>query len=196
MQKFPNDPQVAFEAAFRNDSSPEDRRQWLDALKRSDADNSFGNYLSALDFFKSGQTDQAIQELVAASAKTQFRDYTMARIQDDYEAYLSAGYPVPDAETISSRGLLLPQLSQVKATRVGHALLWLVRIETQAIQLPRKPCPCCKWPRSLGQRYGNTFAGETEVSLLVGIFVERAALNAMGDPTLALMLTVKQFRNG
>jgi RNA polymerase sigma factor (sigma-70 family) len=179
MQKFPNDPQVAFEAAFRNDSSPEDRRQWLDALKRSDADNSFGNYLSALDFFKSGQTDQAIQELVAASAKTQFRDYTMARIQDDYEAYLSAGYPVPDAEAISSRGLLLPQLSQVK--ELGLDMIALAGSYRDSGD-PTSAQTVLQMAASLGQRYGNTVAGETEVSRLVGMFVERAALNAMGDP--------------
>lgn len=31
----------------------------------------------------------------------------------------------------------------------------------------------------LGQRYGNTVAGETEVCRRVGMFVERSALNAM-----------------
>ena len=34
---------------------------------------------------------------------------------------------------------------------------------------------------TLGQRYGNTVVGETEVSRLVGMFIERAALSAM-DP--------------
>src|SRR6185437_16636821 len=28
MQKYPDDPQVAFEAAFKKDASPEQRRQW------------------------------------------------------------------------------------------------------------------------------------------------------------------------
>jgi predicted transglutaminase-like cysteine proteinase len=35
---------------------------------------------------------------------------------------------------------------------------------------------------NLGQRYGNTVTGETEVSRLVGMFIERTALNAM-DPS-------------
>jgi hypothetical protein len=35
---------------------------------------------------------------------------------------------------------------------------------------------------NLGERYGNTVTGETEVSRLVGMFIERSALNAM-DPT-------------
>jgi RNA polymerase sigma factor (sigma-70 family) len=32
MQKYPDEPQVAFEAAFKKDGTPEDRRHWLDAF--------------------------------------------------------------------------------------------------------------------------------------------------------------------
>ena len=55
MQKFPNDPQVAFEAAFKKEGSPEARLQWLEAFKKSDPENSLPHYLSALDYFKAGQ---------------------------------------------------------------------------------------------------------------------------------------------
>src|SRR6185312_680225 len=82
MRNFPNDPQVAFEAAARTNATPEDRRQWLDSLKKSDPDNALANYLSALDYFKIGQTDQAVKEFMAASGK-QFEDYTSQRYQDD-----------------------------------------------------------------------------------------------------------------
>ena len=34
-QKYPNDPQVAFEAAMAGDASPENRHAWLDALKQA-----------------------------------------------------------------------------------------------------------------------------------------------------------------
>src|SRR5207245_11382376 len=114
MQKYPDDPQVAFEAAFKKDSSPEQRRQWIEAFKRSAAENALPNYLSALDYFKAGQADQAVQELIAASGKKQFQDYTLDRMQDDEEAYLEAGYPMAEAKTIPARQLLLPQLRQIK----------------------------------------------------------------------------------
>src|SRR5262249_4191257 len=74
VQKFPNDPQVGFEAAIRNDASPQERRQGLDALKQGAPENSLANYLSALDYFKTGQTNEALQELTAASSKQQFSD--------------------------------------------------------------------------------------------------------------------------
>src|SRR6266481_2470314 len=72
MQKYPNDPQVAFEAAFKPDATAEERHQWLKALKNSDPGNALPNYLSALGYFKAGQTDQAVQELIAASGKQPF----------------------------------------------------------------------------------------------------------------------------
>ena len=179
MQKYPNDPQVDFEAAFRSDAPAGDRHQWLEAFKKSAPENALPNYLSALDYFKAGQPDQAVQELNAASSKQPFQDYTMDRIQDDYEAYLSASYPVAAAETVSARGLFLPQLAQVK--ELGLDMIDLANsYRSSGDQASAQAM--LQMAANLGQRYGNTIAGETEVSRLVGMLVERSALNAM-DPT-------------
>src|SRR6185436_5872129 len=113
-RQFPNEPQVAFEAAFQKDVSPEQRHLWLESLKNSDPGNSLPNYLSALDYFQAGQSDQAVQELIAASGKQHFQDYTRERMQDDEEAYLAAGYSAAESKTIPGSQLLLPQLKQVK----------------------------------------------------------------------------------
>src|SRR5437867_7867779 len=177
MGQYPNDPQVAFEAAFKKGASTEERHQWLEALKRSDPGNSLPNYLSALDYFKSGQTDQAVQELVAASGKQQFQDFTLDRMQDDEEAYLAAGHSVAEAKTIPGMQLLLPQLQQVKD--LGLSLVDLARSYRQTGD-EMSAQAALQIAANLGQRYSNT-PGETEISLLVGMAVERIALNAM-DP--------------
>jgi RNA polymerase sigma factor (sigma-70 family) len=178
MQKYPNDPQVDFEAAFRSDAPAGERRPWLEAFKKAAPENALPNYLSALDYFKAGQPDQAVQELNAASAKHLFQDYTMDRIQDNYEAYLSAGYPTPAADVISSRGLLLPQLAQLK--ELGLDVIELANsYQNSGDQASARTV--LQMAANLGQRYGNTIVGETEVSRLVGMFVERSALAAM-DP--------------
>ena len=177
MRKFPNDPQVAFEAAFKKDASSEERHQWLEALKKSDPGNSLPNYLSALDHFKSGQTDQAVQELIAASGKQQFQDYTLDRMQDDEEAYLAAGYSAAEAKTIPGSQLLLPQLKQVKD--VGLSLVDLAKSYRQ-VGDETSAQAALQMAANLGQRYKST-PGETEVSWLVGMAVEGIALNAM-DP--------------
>jgi hypothetical protein len=48
-EKYPNDPVVAFMASSKSDT-PEERRQWLDTLKRIAPDNALGDYLSANDY--------------------------------------------------------------------------------------------------------------------------------------------------
>ncbi len=58
-----------------------------------------------------------MQELTAASGK-QLDDYTLERVQDDEEAYLSAGYSQAEAETIASQSLMIPQDSQVKQLKM------------------------------------------------------------------------------
>jgi len=175
MRKFPNDPQVAFEAAFKKDASSEERHQWLEALKKSDPENSLPDYLSALDYFKAGQTDQAVRELISASGKKQFHDYTLDRVQDDEEAYLAAGYSAAEAKTIPSSQLLLPQLQQLKS--LGLTLADLAKSYQQSGDEASAQA-ALQMAANLGQRYKST-PGETEVSWLVGMAVEGIALNAM-----------------
>jgi len=178
MQKYPNDPQVAFEAAFKEDVAPEEKRKWLDAFKHSAPDNALANYLSARDYLKSGQTDRAVQELIAASGKPQFQDYTQERIQDDEEAYLSADYSVAEAKAVSSMQLLLPQLAEVKQLALG--IVELANSYRQAGDETSAQA-ALQMAANMGARYGNPSAGEAEVSQLVGIAVERRALSEM-DP--------------
>jgi hypothetical protein len=108
MQKYPDDPQVAFEAALRKDASPEETRQWLDSLKKSAPDNPLANYLSAFNYFNMGQPDLAVQELVAASGKSRFQDYSVDRLIADEEAYRSAGYPEAETRLGATLALALP----------------------------------------------------------------------------------------
>src|SRR5439155_19101495 len=170
MQKYPNDPQVDFEAAIRKDASPAERRQWLDLFKQSAPDNALPNYLSALDHFKAGQSDQAVQDLVAASGKQQFQDYSLDRVQDDEEAYRSAGYPVAQAKVVASSHLLLPHLAQMRDR--GLNMPRLAASYRQAGDQASADA-ALQMAVNLGQRYANGSAGETLISQLVGINVER-----------------------
>jgi RNA polymerase sigma factor (sigma-70 family) len=176
MQKFPGDPQVAFEAAFKKDVSPDDRRQWLDALKLSAPQNALADYLSAADHFKAGRTDQAVQDLIAASGKSQFQDYTLERVQDDEEAYRAAGYSVAEAKAIPAAQLLLPQLAQMK--ELSQNLNELAKSYRQAGDESSAQA-ILQMAASLGQRYSIVSPGEPEISQLVGIAMERIALHGM-----------------
>jgi RNA polymerase sigma factor (sigma-70 family) len=178
MRIFPNDPQVGFEAAIRKDVPPAERRQWLDTFKQSAPENALANYLSALDHFKTGQTDQAVQELIAASGKPQFQDYSLDRVQADEEAYRAAGYPVADAKIVATSHLVLPQLAQVRD--LGGKILDLANSYQQAGDEASRQA-ALQMAVNLGRRYGDASAGEMLIAQLVGINVERMALGAM-DP--------------
>lgn len=75
-ENFPNHPQVDL-AVLARDEFPADRRKWLDLFKTSSPSNSLANYLSAEDYFKNGNTDAAVQELLAATGKTQFENFAV-----------------------------------------------------------------------------------------------------------------------
>jgi len=114
IDKYPSDPQVAFAAVFKKDLSPEDRRFWLDSFKKYSPDNALANYLSAREYFKSGQSDRAVQELTAAAGKRQFQDYFVDSAQSEEDAWSAAGYSVAEAKIFSSWSLLYPQLGELQ----------------------------------------------------------------------------------
>jgi hypothetical protein len=176
MQKFPNDPQVAFEAAFRKDAPPEERRRWLDTLKQSALENPLGDYLSACDYFKAGQTDKAIEDLVQASGKRQLQDFSADRIQNDEEAYRAAGYTVAEAKSVAASQLLLPHLIQLRD--LGRSITDLAGSYQQAGDESSRQA-ALQIAIGLGQRYGEGVPGEPLISQLVGIAIERTALGKM-----------------
>jgi hypothetical protein len=176
MRVYPNDPQVAYEAVFKKDLSPQERRQWLNAFEQAAPDNPLANYLSARDYFNSGHTDQAVRELMAAAGKQQFQDYTLDRMQDNEEAYLAAGYSAAEAKLIGSTEVMLPQLSQLK--ELGLQMVELAKGYRQAGDETSAQA-VLDMAVSLGKSYdGGSVAA---ISHLVGLVIERNALSAM-DP--------------
>ena len=175
MKNYPTDPQVAFEAVFKKDLSPEQRRQWLNTFEQVAPDNALANYLSAREYFKAGQTDQAVQELVAASGKQQFQDYTLDRRQEDEEAYLAAGYATGAAKMIASGQVELPQLSELK--QLGLQMVELSQSYRRAGD-ENSAQAVLGMAVKLGQGYGP---GDCAISHLVGLAIERNALGAL-DP--------------
>jgi RNA polymerase sigma factor (sigma-70 family) len=175
MEQYPNDPQVAFEAAFDKDLSPEQLRQWLNTFEQSAPDNALANYLSAFNCFKTGQIDQGVQELTAASGK-QLDDYTLDRMQDDEEAYLSAGYSAAEAERIADSWLMLSQLSQVK--QLGRDLIALANAYSQSGD-QNSAQATLQMAMNLGQTVAGQSSSAALLGKLVGLSIETLALNAM-----------------
>ena len=175
MQKFPDDPQVAFAAIYQKDSSPEERRQWLETFKKSSPENALANYLSALDYFKAGQTDQAVQELIAASGKQQFQDFSLAFVQDSEDAFRAAGYSEAEAKAIAAISLWLPQLAELK--QLNYSLIDMAKAYRQAGDEASAQA-VLQMDVNLGQNLGDA-GGYYLLNQLVGNAIERIALGAM-----------------
>jgi hypothetical protein len=101
---FPNDPQVEWTVLARN-AFPEERRKWLDLLKTSSPSNSVANYLSAEDYFKSGQTNEAIAELLAAASKSQFNGFSMESLLDNEHLNQFAGKSAVESAVLAMSDL-------------------------------------------------------------------------------------------
>ena len=177
LQKYPNDPAVNFSALFNESSSAEERRQRLEAFKQSAPQNSLANYLSALEYFKSGQTDQAVQELNAAAGKPQFQDYSSDFVQNDEEAWREAGYSVAEAKTAASMLLLLPHLGEMK--QLTQDTITLANSYRQAGDGASAEA-ALQMALNLGKRLDGS-PGQSLINQMVGAAIQGIALRAM-DP--------------
>jgi hypothetical protein len=181
MEKYPTEPLVGFEAALAKDAPPAERRQWLDAFKQSAPENALANYLSAADHFKAGETDLAVQEMLAAAGKTQFQDYALDRIQGAEEAYRAADLPEAEAKALASAQLLHPDLVQVRAL-AGNLVDLAASYQQKGDESSRQAT--LGMAVDLGQRFDSSASGATLLAQMLGISVERTALGAM-DPNAA-----------
>jgi len=192
MKRFPNDPRVAFEAAFQKDAPPEQTRRWLDMFKQTAPDNAIANYLSAFNYFKSGQPDQAVQDLIAAAGKSKFQDYTTERFQGDMEAYRSAGFQEAETSMAATWGLELPQLKEMKQLAQNMSDLaasYRQARDTASAQAVQQMMT------NLGTQLegANRNVGVPLVTQLVGLAIQNMALDSQ-DPAAAFGaggLTVK-----
>ncbi len=177
MEKYPNDPQVALEAVLNSDLSPAEQRQWLNTFEHDDPGNALPNYLSAMNDFNAGQIDQGLQELTAAQGK-QYDDYTLARMQNDEEAYASAGYSAAEAETIATQSLIVSQDTQIK--QLGVDLVSLANSYSQSGDQTSAQA-ALQMAMNLGQNMATQSSDAGMINQAVGMAVEKIALSAM-DP--------------
>jgi len=112
-ERFPNDPRVQLDLALRG-TTPEEKRKALDAFRQLARDNPLGDYLSALDHFKSGRTDDGVKDLLQVGGKNRLQDYTHDHAQSAEEAFLSAGYGALESKAAAMFGVELPHLKSLR----------------------------------------------------------------------------------
>ena len=178
LRNHPGDPQVNFAALFGDALSPEQKRQRLDSFEKAAPNNALANYLSALDYLKTGQTTAAVRELNSGIGKTEFRDYSMSFRQNAEEAYRSAGYSEAEAKVIASHSLLMPHL--VDLNQFGQDMVALAANYRQAGDEPSAQ-NVLQLGVSVGQRIEGSSEDPSLTTELLGAGIERQSLKAM-DP--------------
>jgi len=173
-ERFPDDPRVQFAAAHKAES-PEERQRWLEKFKESDPGNALPDYLLAAEHFKSGQSEQALQEIAAASAKPAVENYLLDFMQNAEEAYMGAGFSADTAKSTAATSALLPE--QAKLKQVGRDLVDLAKRYQQAGDEASAQA-VLEMGLNLGRRLDQS-PQTTVIQELVGIAIERLALNAM-----------------
>jgi RNA polymerase sigma factor (sigma-70 family) len=117
---YPTDPAVLLRAVV-HDAFPENRREWLDQLKRTDPDNALTHYLSASGYWNDNDIPAALKDLAHGAQKLEFKDYLTDHMQSLEEIYLSAGHSAAEAKALATFAVELPHISQLSKMSEGIA---------------------------------------------------------------------------
>jgi hypothetical protein len=176
VRRSPDSPFV-LAAALTHDALPDQRRELVDRFKQLAPDNPLADYLSARDHLKNQQPDVALKELVEASSKNGFHDFTIERIQGLEDIYLDAGYTAADAKALAMAGVQLKSIVQLRQLGDNIAALqqqYAAGGDTASAEvLARMGLTLAA---DIAQGTGNTFIGQ-----MSGSRVERELLRAL-DP--------------
>lgn len=93
----PGDKLVQLELAIRG-VTPEEKREALDRYLKLEPNNSYGNYLAALQDFQQGKREDAIANLDAAEKHSEYQVPSAEVRQACEDAYLSVGFTPVEAK--------------------------------------------------------------------------------------------------
>lgn len=178
-QRFPGDPDVQY-AVVASRAAPEVQRQWIEAYKASSPENALPWYFSALDHYRTGQPQQAIEELQAASRKPIFRADLAPTLQALQEMHVSAGRSVDEGRIAAFQSAaqvphLGPMRDLAKAMQVSIDELRQRGSRDAAHQLAGSGLV-------LGSHLSAGGGSQTLINQLVGIAIEQKFLQQL-DPS-------------
>jgi hypothetical protein len=175
---FPTNPKVQLSVLLQN-VYPEERRKWLDAFKESSPENSLANYLSAREHINSGQVDEAIKELLEATRKPTFQDFTMDSIRALEELAQDTGLSPLEAHTAAMVGWAsehMTELAQLKD--LTHGVVDL-RKQYQTADDAQSVENLSQMATTLAGRLNSGGESKFMINQLVGISIEALSLGQL-----------------
>ena len=163
------------------DAAPQERRKWLDLFKALSPNNSLANYLSAADYFKNGQSERAIKELLEAADKKEFKDYAMEGRLNEEELSRATGRT--RLESIHAAGWandVLPELAKFKELAVG---IGTARKEYLDAGDSASANDLMQMQLTLAGRLRTGEGGKLMINQLVGLAIEAMTLKQLEQNT-------------
>ena len=177
-------------AVLARDEFPQDRRKWLDLFKNSSPSNSLANYLSAQDYFKNGNSDAAVQELLAASGKSQFDSFETEGLLDAEDLHSSSGESPLESSGEAMADIsedMLPELATFKRLAQGMGDLQKQYLDSGDAN---SAANLAQMGMTLGNQLESGDSGKYLINQMVGIADENIVLSKL-DPN-----TIYDFLNG
>jgi hypothetical protein len=179
---FPNDPHVEL-AVLARDEFPADRRKWLDLLKASSPHNSLANYFSAQDYFKNGNTDAAVNELLAASGKSQFDNHATEIQLDAEELCLDSGKSSREATSFAMSDMSGEDLTELATIKgVDHGIADLMQQKFAAGDAD-SAANLAQMGMMIGDKLNSGDSGKYLINQLVGTATEAIVLQHLDQNT-------------
>ena len=180
---FPNDPRVQI-AVLASYAYPEERRKWLDAFKQSSPSNSLADYFSAQNYFQEGKTEEALQDLLAASGKPQFDNHALENQLDAEELYSDAGKTARESATLGLSSMAresLPQLSTIKVLAQGIAEVMKQKTSVGGAEATAQ---LAQLGLGLSDKLNSGDSGKFWINQLVGMATEQIMLSQLDKNTI------------
>jgi len=179
---FPNDPHVQRTVLAQN-AFPEERRKWLDAFKESSPSNSLAGYLSARDYFKSGQPDAAIKEMLAASGKSQFENYGMETMLGEEELYRFSGKSPIEVHEAAMSAMATDLSSELLSFKALSQDIEGLQKQYLTAQDASSAQNLAEMGLVLSARLSGGESAKLVINQLVGIAIEAASLRQLDQNT-------------
>jgi hypothetical protein len=176
--RYPDDPMIQM-AVLRQNLFPEQRREWLERLKRSAPDNSLVAYLSAHERFAAKDFAGALADLGEATKRPQFNPYLLESMQNVQELLVAGGRPPILAGAESMFSADMGHLGRVK--QLSTELVQLCQ-QYQTAGDAESAGAVAYMGLMLAARLNGSREGQFIVDKLVGIAIENQVWSLF-DPT-------------
>ncbi len=150
--------------------------EYIERFKAADANNPLPWIFSAQEFFKSKQTADALADVRAALGRPAFYTYASERMDSAQKLYEDLGLGTVEAGALAIFGLTIPQTTA--AIQSSRSLMELQKAASDSGDTAAAE-EALRLTYGLGRTFATPEASRMLIGQLVGIYMEKRALEAL-----------------